>query len=372
MSMMSIRTPSTGAGSDLRLVEEQLLARSGGRAGRASRRQRRCVFELVAEEAAARRPYPVFAALCRAWRHTVSGRRAGAAGGGAVLSEVRHRRRPDRGSASRLAMAGEKLSLVVGDPAYYGRFGYDMSAPRYSKATISARRCRRWPGPRRRKEDSWSMPRLRSPLKAMPRYRLDIEYDGTPYAGWQRQAGQHSVQAAIEQAIMGFSRRGRDHPRRRPHRCRRACAGPGRTCRPRQGLARRYGARCRQRASADGGRDGQRARGDGGRRRFRRALFRDGAALSLPHPQPPRAAGAGCEQGLVGRPSRSMPRPCTARRRRLSAGTISPPSAPSIARRKARSRRSTGSMSRGSAMPSRSAPRRGPSCTTRSARWSAR
>lgn len=39
----------------------------------------------------------------------------------------------------------------------------------------------------------------------MPRYRLDIEYDGRPYAGWQRQAGQHSVQAAIEQAIAGFS-----------------------------------------------------------------------------------------------------------------------------------------------------------------------
>jgi len=38
----------------------------------------------------------------------------------------------------------------------------------------------------------------------MPRYRLDIEYDGTSYAGWQRQAGQHSVQAAIEQALLGF------------------------------------------------------------------------------------------------------------------------------------------------------------------------
>ncbi|WP_269930924.1 tRNA pseudouridine(38-40) synthase TruA [Aminobacter sp. HY435] len=39
----------------------------------------------------------------------------------------------------------------------------------------------------------------------MPRYRLDIEYDGRAYAGWQRQAGLHTVQAAIEQAILKFS-----------------------------------------------------------------------------------------------------------------------------------------------------------------------
>lgn len=38
----------------------------------------------------------------------------------------------------------------------------------------------------------------------MPRYRLDLEYDGTGYAGWQRQAGQHSVQAAVEQALLAF------------------------------------------------------------------------------------------------------------------------------------------------------------------------
>ncbi|MDX8480322.1 tRNA pseudouridine(38-40) synthase TruA [Mesorhizobium sp. VK24D] len=38
----------------------------------------------------------------------------------------------------------------------------------------------------------------------MPRFRLDIEYDGSQFAGWQHQADQPSVQQAIEQAIEKF------------------------------------------------------------------------------------------------------------------------------------------------------------------------
>lgn len=37
------------------------------------------------------------------------------------------------------------------------------------------------------------------------RYRVTVEYDGTPYVGWQRQRTHMSVQQRIEEAILAFS-----------------------------------------------------------------------------------------------------------------------------------------------------------------------
>ena len=39
----------------------------------------------------------------------------------------------------------------------------------------------------------------------MPRYKLTVEYDGGPYAGFQAQAAQPSVQGCLERAIQAFT-----------------------------------------------------------------------------------------------------------------------------------------------------------------------
>lgn len=38
----------------------------------------------------------------------------------------------------------------------------------------------------------------------MPRYRITVEYDGTPFVGWQTQAKGQSVQASLQAAIAAF------------------------------------------------------------------------------------------------------------------------------------------------------------------------
>ena len=61
----------------------------------------------------------------------------------------------------------------------------------------------------------------------MPRYKLTIEYDGTPFIGWQAQDNGVSVQGVLTEAVAAFAGE-RVTVSGRAHRYRRACAGSGR------------------------------------------------------------------------------------------------------------------------------------------------
>ena len=65
--------------------------------------------------------------------------------------------------------------------------------------------------------------------RELHRLKLTIEYDGTEFCGFQRQAqGERTVQSVLEQAIETAVAARRDRSARRgPHRCRRSCIGTG-------------------------------------------------------------------------------------------------------------------------------------------------
>ena len=39
----------------------------------------------------------------------------------------------------------------------------------------------------------------------MPRFKLTLEYEGTPFAGWQRQENDVSVQEVLENAVFAMT-----------------------------------------------------------------------------------------------------------------------------------------------------------------------
>ena len=149
--------------------------------------------------------------------------------------------------------------------------------------------------------------------------RLDLEYDGSGFAGWARQPGARTIQEEVERALVRpAARRLRAADGGRAHRRRGSRAGAGGELRGRgrsRARAERAAARGRRRALV--------RRGSG---RLRCPARRDIAGVLLPAAGPGGAerAGArtGCSTGPIASTSARWPRAP----RRWSAPTTSPPS----------------------------------------------
>ena len=115
----------------------------------------------------------------------------------------------------------------------------------------------------------------------MPRYKLTLEYDGTPFVGWQLQENGPSVQGRLAQAIKAFS--GEDTVPRGAGRTDAGVHALGQVAH--FDLAKDWAAdKVRDALNAQAAaRSDQRACLRAAPRRFRCAFLGDRAALSLPH-----------------------------------------------------------------------------------------
>ena len=211
----------------------------------------------------------------------------------------------------------------------------------------------------------------RAQARLMPRYKLLIEYDGTPYVGWQRQANGRAVQQAVEDAIARVLRRGpcaSRAPGAPMPACMRPTRSPSSTSRATGRPTRVRDASTRICAREPRRHPGRRARSTDD---FDARFSAQRAPLPLPHRQPPPAPGARADRAWH----------C---RRPLDAAAMHDAAQALVGQHDFTTFRSadcqaaspvktlTGSMSSAWARRSASTRRRAPSCTTRCARWWAR